>query len=147
MPKHKKGINLKQRYPATQESLPQVLKDAEQFAEQAGCAEDVVMKLVLVVEELVVNVIHYAYGDTMGDLCIQFSSEQDTLTMVLTDQGQAFNPLSSEKPNTSLGDSERPVGGLGIFLVKQLAKSLTYQRENEQNIVTIVLKKSGYPLI
>jgi anti-sigma regulatory factor (Ser/Thr protein kinase) len=92
----------------------------------------------LLVEELIMNVCAYAYPDDRpGDVTVTHSSPgPGELTVEVADQGAEFNPLKAEKPDLTLSLEARPVGGLGIHLVKTIAKSLSYRREQGWNRLT-----------
>lgn len=92
----------------------------------------------LVLEELVVNVANYAYGDGGdGPLEISVDAREDAIVVTLTDEGDPFNPLQQEAPDTSLDAEERPIGGLGIFLVRQMVDNVSYRYEAGRNILTL----------
>ena len=97
-------------------------------------------------EELVVNVIHYAYPDGQGDLevhCLLVESVHRRFCVRLRDWGAPFNPLASEMPNTQLDVEDRPVGGLGIFLAEEMSDSITYERKDDSNILTFCFDLPG----
>lgn len=95
----------------------------------------------LVLEELVVNVVNYAYGEGGdGPLEITVDNSEEAIVITLTDQGVPFNPLQQEAPDTSLDAEERPVGGLGIFLVRQMMDNVGYRYEAGRNVLTVVKK-------
>lgn len=92
----------------------------------------------LVCEELVVNVVSYAYADEAeGYLKIQIEKADGTITIRFIDGGVAFNPLEREMPDVSLSMEERQIGGLGIFLTVQMMDEVQYERINNENVVTI----------
>ena len=92
----------------------------------------------LVCEELVVNVVSYAYADEAeGYLKIQIEKADGAITIRFIDGGVAFNPLEREMPDVSLSMEERQIGGLGIFLTVQMMDEVQYERINNENVVTI----------
>lgn len=92
----------------------------------------------LVVEELVVNVVNYSYPDgESGYLTINVVADDSRISMEFIDSGTPFNPLEKQDPDITLGISARPIGGLGIFLVKQTMDDVTYRYEDGCNILTI----------
>jgi anti-sigma regulatory factor (Ser/Thr protein kinase) len=95
-------------------------------------------ELDLLVEEAIVNVCRYAYPEGRpGIMTVTHSiPAPGELTVEIADQGPAFNPLSTEPPDLTLSLQQRPIGGLGIFLLRTLAKSLTYRREDGWNRLT-----------
>ena len=96
------------------------------------------MQIKLALEDAVTNVILYAYPDKKDqDIRIDMSCENKRLTIVITDTGIAFNPLERQEPDLTLSLEERPIGGLGIFLVKQLMTEVTYSHSDGKNILTM----------
>jgi sigma-B regulation protein RsbU (phosphoserine phosphatase) len=95
----------------------------------------------LILEEVLVNIISYAYPDQVDQpIEIQVTVDRSQIEMVFRDSGIPFNPLTDqEMPNLDdRDDEERELGGLGIYLVKELAKHIDYQFVNGQNVLTIV---------
>jgi anti-sigma regulatory factor (Ser/Thr protein kinase) len=93
----------------------------------------------LILEEAIVNVCHYAYpkGEP-GIMKVAYSiPAPGELSVEIADQGHEFNPLSAETPDVTLSLENRRVGGLGILLVKRLATSLTWRREDGWNRLTV----------
>ena len=101
-------------------------------------------KLRLSIEEAVENVVRYAYEGGIGWLEAGTSLDKDTLvlTVELRDAGVPFNPLNREDPDITLSAEEREVGGLGIFLCKQMIDNLNYRYEDGNNILTMTKKIS-----
>ena len=101
-------------------------------------------KLRLSIEEAVENVVRYAYEGGIGWLEAGTSLDKDTLvlTVELRDAGVPFNPLNREDPDITLSAEEREVGGLGIFLCKQMMDNLNYRYEDGNNILTMTKKIS-----
>ena len=96
------------------------------------------MNINLSVEEAVVNVMKYAYQKgTTGEVRINATAADGLLTIAITDDGAPFDPSQKEDPDVSLPVEERPIGGLGIFLVRQLMDSVAYQRADGKNILTL----------
>lgn len=113
-----------------------------QTPEVASCSKES-YAIHLVSEELVVNVVSYAYVDGEdGYLNVNIDNSGDMLSIQFVDGGVAFNPLEKEQPDTSLALEDREIGGLGIFLTKQMMDDVTYQRVGNENILTIKKKIS-----
>ncbi|MBQ7690298.1 MAG: SpoIIE family protein phosphatase [Muribaculaceae bacterium] len=92
----------------------------------------------LAIEEAVVNVMEYAYPrGTNGTVDIQAKSNGRRLTFVITDNGAAFDPTATAPADITLAVDERPIGGLGIFLVRQLMDSINYERIDGKNVLTL----------
>lgn len=91
------------------------------------------------VDEIVSNIINYSVA-TKIKLSIDVQKEEPAVCLTIEDDGDEFNPLESEDPDITLEADEREIGGLGIFLVKKMMDSLTYERVGNNNRVTIVKK-------
>lgn len=95
----------------------------------------------LVVEEIVVNIVSYAYPKGVaGDAGVDVTNDGGNITISFIDHGTPFNPLENEDPDVTLGIAERPIGGLGIFLVKKTMDSVEYRHEDGCNILTVSKK-------
>jgi serine/threonine-protein kinase RsbW len=94
-------------------------------------------QLDLVLEEILVNVARYAYQDGVGDVEVGYATQGDTLLVEVSDRGRNYNPLeAAPAPDLTLGLADRPIGGLGVLLVKQIVGSLSYRHQDGQNIVS-----------
>ena len=96
-------------------------------------------KIKLAVEEAVTNVINYAYpNDTEGNIDVNIEADADIIRFIITDSGFDFDPTTVSKADTTLTVEERPIGGLGIFLIRSIMDDFSYQRtEDGYNIVTL----------
>lgn len=104
-----------------------------------GCTPKEISQFLVIVEELFVNVVHYAYQDKEGDIEMKltFFSEPDRIVFTIIDSGMPFNPFSRKDPDITLDGSQRQIGGLGIFLSKKLSDKQFYSYEDGKNKVTI----------
>ena len=121
------------------QSLPLVNEWIEQCCEEAGLGLDWVMKFQLVIEEMVSNVIFYAYDSQQQEAAIElrFTWEAGTVSILLRDWGKPFDPTAKDDPDISLSGVVRPIGGLGIFMVKQLMDEVRYERVGSSNLLTL----------
>ena len=103
----------------------------------ADCPAAVLNKIDLAVEEIFVNIAHYAYAPDTGNVTISCKIEDGTMTVVFSDSGKKFDPLDRDDPDTSIPLEERNIGGLGIFLTKQFMDSVSYEYAGNQNKLTI----------
>jgi len=133
---------IKLNLPAKIESLREFTSFVHRAAQEASFPEMDLGRLDLVMEEVVVNVINYAYSESQpGNIEVGYAIEgPGKLSVQVCDRGREFDPLAKDPPDLRLGLAERPIGGLGIFLVKQIAKSISYNREGDQNILTFSLE-------
>lgn len=107
------------------------------------CSPAIMMKLEISIEEIFVNISHYAYRDSEekpGKVRIRCSVENDFLEMTFIDRGTPYNPLEKEDPDITLNAQERPIGGLGIFMVKKYMHDMHYEHADGENRLTLVMK-------
>jgi len=123
------------------ETIPQLNEFIDSVAEEVGLDMSLTMSLNLAIEEAVVNVMEYAYPEgQQGDVEIEVTADQQWMTFVITDTGIAFDPTKKEDADTTLSAEERPIGGLGIFMVRQLMDVIDYKREGNKNVLTLQKK-------
>ncbi|MDD3338827.1 MAG: ATP-binding protein, partial [Lachnospiraceae bacterium] len=105
---------------AKTENLEQVLRFVEEQLECYACPQKVVIKIDIAVEELFVNIAHYAYRSNEGNVSICMDVTENPLTAVITfiDRGIPYNPLARKDPDVTLSAEDRKIGGLGIYMVK-----------------------------
>lgn len=110
------------------------------IATQAG----LIFTLHLVCEEVVSNIVNYAYPEGQeGELSVDVEDAGGSLVLTFKDKGTPFNPLTKEPPDTSLPLHERPIGGLGIFLVGQMMDDVSYSYVDGCNVLTLKKEKAG----
>jgi sigma-B regulation protein RsbU (phosphoserine phosphatase) len=110
-----------------------------EFSEQCGIPMPVSLKVNMVFDELLANVITYAYADEEDhSIEIRVGCSQRQLSISISDDGVPFNPFTREDPDTTLSLDERDIGGLGIHLVKKTMDETLYQRRHNRNIVTLI---------
>ncbi len=128
--------------PATVEKLDTVQTFIEGELEEKGCPMKAVMQISVAVEEIYVNIAHYAYHPEVGEATVRCSVGGDPLqvTIQFLDRGKPFDPLAKPDADTTLSAEERSIGGLGILMVKKSMDDVTYEYRDGCNILT--LKKS-----
>lgn len=110
----------------------------EQLGEELSLSPDLVFNLNLVLEEAVSNIILYAYPKQMGkEISVQVDMIDQSLVFTLTDSGKEFDPTQVEEADITLSAEDRQIGGLGIFLIKQIMNEVEYQRVEGRNIFTL----------
>ncbi len=123
------------------EQLELIPTAVEEFAERDNWPPDLVFKLNLVLEELGVNIVNYS-GAT-GDIEISLASDEESVTVEISDDGRPFNPLlDQDTPDISAPLGNRPIGGLGIHLVRSMMDEMSYSREDGKNKLAMTKRKS-----
>ena len=118
--------------------LTTLAEKIEELAEKWELAQALAMNINLVIEEALTNIIFYAFPDNdQHEIKVSVSLSNNLLTIKITDNGIPFNPLSQQQPDITLPAEERPVGGLGIFLISQIMDKMHYTRQKNQNILTL----------
>ena len=118
--------------------LERVNQFIEEIGDELGLDMELKMNLNLVMEEMVSNVIFYAYPEGT-DAGIELVAESDgkELTFVLTDRGKEFDPTLKEDADTDVNPIDREIGGMGIYIVKNIMNEVTYQRLEGKNLLTM----------
>jgi len=122
--------------PARVESVRKFHEFVRDGAHTVGVESSELEKLDLVLEEILVNIARYAYEGRNGDVEVAYALDGASLSIEITDWGRSFNPLEAALPDLSVGLADRPIGGLGILLVKQIVGALGYRRKDNRNIVS-----------
>ena len=125
--------------PAAIEQLDAVLDFINAELEANECPMKAQVSIAIAVEEIFVNIAHYAYHPVEGDatVCIEVGGEPLGVTVQFLDGGTPYNPLEKADPDITLSAEEREIGGLGIFMVKKSMDSIDYRYEADKNILTI----------
>ncbi len=124
---------------ASDKTLYKVLDTIEARLDASECPSDVKTMILIAAEEIYVNIAHYAYGGDEGEAVVQMEVCQDPryCRVVFRDKGAPYNPLEKKDPDISLSATERDIGGLGIFMVKESMDKVEYRYENGCNVLTI----------
>ena len=121
--------------------LVRVNQFVEDIAEELGLDAELKMNLNLVLEEMVSNVIFYAYPqekDATIELTAAFDRKE--LTFVLSDRGEEFDPTLKEDADPNINPVDRKIGGMGIYIVKNIMNEVSYQRLEGKNLLTMTKK-------
>ena len=125
---------------ATLENLDTFKEHVHSTALLCGLSDKQLTHIELALEEVLVNVINYAYPETrQGDIEVSCSpgNHQQGISIQIVDDGVAFDPLAKVDPDTSLTLNARAIGGLGIFLTKKMMDEVVYERRDNKNIITM----------
>ena len=128
---------------ATKENLAQVFSFLQDALNECGVSKKQIRQIKLCVEEIYINIVNYAYKPSNGKAVITFDmvgeaeSPPKRAVISFTDSGVPYDPLAKEDPDLDVGLEEAPIGGLGIFIVKETMDSVGYERKNGQNVFTM----------
>lgn len=121
--------------------LERLATQLEAFGEAEELPPQLVQHLNLALDELVTNTINYGYKQSeCGQIDIVIVRKDNQVEVSLRDRGKPFDPFSADEPDIKASVDDRPIGGLGVFLVRKLMDSWSYRREGEQNVVCLTKK-------
>lgn len=121
--------------------LPVLARETEELVQEWELPVSLATNINLVLEEALSNIIYYAFNDSREHkIRISISLGKNKLTVRIKDDGNAFDPTSRPQPDISLSAVQRPVGGLGIFLISKIMDTIQYSRKNNMNIFTMTKK-------
>ncbi|WP_028243494.1 ATP-binding protein [Pseudobutyrivibrio ruminis] len=123
----------------------------EETLEEIGCNMKQIVQLSVVLEEVFVNIAHYAYAkadsagniipDTgSGQMSLTLVAENGNLSMIFEDEGRPYNPLEKEDPDVTLAVEDREIGGLGIYIVKKRMDDVSYEYKDGKNVLSLMKK-------
>ena len=122
---------------ADTDKLPDVLVFVDGILEENDCPIKAQMQIDVALEELFVNIAHYAYPEHNGEAEIRMSVEDGMAAITLIDSGIPYDPLAKPDPDVTLSAEDRKIGGLGIYMTKKLMDDIVYSYTDGQNILTI----------
>ena len=124
-----------------EQELMRVAEFMENVCDELQLDMHVAMKLQLAMEEMVTNVIFYAYPEgTSADITLTAESDEKELTFILSDTGKPFDPTAKEDTDIEVNPMDREQGGMGILIVKNIMNEVTYQRLGDMNQLTMKKK-------
>ncbi|GLK84741.1 ATP-binding protein [Ancylobacter defluvii] len=120
--------------------LEPLVRALDCFGEAVALPPKTAHRLTLAIDEFVNNAVDYGYPDhRQGEITVSIRHRVEHLEIVIADDGDAFDPLTAPAPDLSGSIEERRIGGLGVHLVRTLATSFAYRREDGRNVVTLAL--------
>ena len=121
------------------ENLDEVLAFVDEQLEAHDCSMKIQTQIDIAVEELFVNIAHYAYNPETGPATLRVEIQDEPLSVVITfiDNGIPYDPLAKPDPDITLSAEERQIGGLGIYMVKKSMDNITYEYKDGKNILSI----------
>ena len=113
----------------------------EELGNDFSLSPDIVFNLNLVLEEAVVNIINYAYPkEEHQSIYLSARMHEGSIVLVLTDTGKEFDPTAAPEADVTLSADDRQIGGLGIFLIRQIMNEVKYERIEGKNVLTLEKK-------
>ena len=124
---------------ATPENVDQVIEFIDEQLVDAGCGMNERMTIETAADELFANIANYAYNPETGYATVRVDVIEEPLSVEITfiDNGVPYDPLANEDPDTTLSVEDRPIGGLGILIVKKSMDKVSYEYKDGKNILTI----------
>ncbi len=124
---------------ATPENVDTVIEFVDAQLEEYGCGMKEQMAIDVAIDELFANIAHYAYNPETGYATVRVDVLKDPLSVEVTfiDNGRQYDPLAKDDPDTTLSVEDRPIGGMGILIVKKSMDAVSYEYKDGKNILTI----------
>ena len=125
--------------PASVDHLREVIQLIDEQLEALDCPMKAQMQIDVAVDELFSNIARYAYAPDTGEATVRFDFDaaDRSVSVSFEDSGVPFDPLAKGEPDISAPVHERPIGGLGIFLVRKTMDDVRYEYKNGRNVLTI----------
>lgn len=122
------------------DELAHLTQSIDKILFENNISENDILNIILAMEELFVNQVKYGYSDNLIhiiDIELHLNKKDHEILIIIKNNGNEFNILNKPDPNIELSADERPVGGLGIYFIKQKMDFISYCRENDKNIITL----------
>jgi len=124
--------------PAALAEIPVLAERIEAFCDSHDIGPGVAHAINLSLDELLTNIVSYGFDDPAGHtIDVRLEKAADAVTVVLSDDARPFDPFSAPDPDTDAALEDRPIGGLGVFLVRELMDGVEYRRVDGRNVVTL----------
>ena len=120
-------------------NLAQITAFINETLRELGCSVRDRVQIDVAIDEIIANIIRYAYKTDKGSISVrvEITEEPKSVVISFSDNGEPFDPLSAPEPDVTLPLNKRPVGGLGIFMLKKTMDDVSYEYRDGQNILTI----------
>ncbi len=124
---------------ATVENIPVVTAFVDEQLEALNCPLKAQMQIDIAIDELFGNIAQYAYNPDIGSATVRVEVSEDPLAVIITfiDGGIPYDPLKADDPDITLSAEDRPLGGLGIYMVKKSMDAIIYEHRDGKNILSI----------
>jgi len=119
-------------------ALPSLQDSVRDFLQGRALPTEVIYNVCLAVEEVLTNTIKFGYPDALPhEIAVNLTLAPGEVILVIEDDARAFDPQTAPKPDLTLPVEQRPIGGLGLHLVRSLSSRMTYRRQNDKNILEV----------
>ena len=123
-------------------ALPSLQDSVRDFLQGRALPTEVIYNVCLAVEEILTNTIKFGYPDTLPhEIAVDLTLAPGEVILVIEDDARAFDPQTAPKPDLTLPVEQRPIGGLGLHLVRSLSSRMTYRRQNDNNILEVRFRR------
>lgn len=124
---------------ATVENIPVVTAFVDEQLEALNCPLKAQMQIDIAIDELFGNIAQYAYNPDIGSATVRVEVSEDPLAVIITfiHGGIPYDPLKADDPDITLSAEDRPLGGLGIYMVKKSMDAIIYEHRDGKNILSI----------
>ena len=120
-----------------------VRKFFDDYSKENKLTEKTVHDIQMALDELLTNIVNYGYEDTdEHQIDIHFGVNDDAVKVEIVDDSKPYNILEKDNPDISLSMEDKPIGGLGIFLIKKLMSNVDYYTEEGKNHL-VMIKELG----
>jgi len=126
---------------STIEKIPEISALLGEEMQTFGFGSEIILDIQLAVEEAITNVINHGYKKTGGEIIISSKISPERIEVQIMDTAPQFNPLSVPEPDLDSTIDDRNVGGLGIFLIRQVMDEVSYRYEDGKNILSLTKKR------
>ena len=123
--------------------IPEVTAWLEEVMRGSGFTEEAILDTQLAVEEAITNVIVHGYKESGGEVVITCHVHSDRMEVEIADTAPRFDPLSMPEPDLDGSIEERRIGGLGVFLIRQVMDGVSYRYENGKNILLMTKNRTS----
>lgn len=128
------------KYEAILTNLTALMSEIDSVLDQFDCSVKLQTQVDVSVDEIFTNICSYAYPSGTGSvvILIKVYEEPEQIAICFTDEGIPYNPIEKEEPDVTLSADERPIGGLGIFMVKRMMDEMNYEYSEGKNVLTLL---------
>lgn len=120
--------------------INRICDEVQKFCKDHNISDEKYHDIILILDEVVTNIINYAYPDGGEHIfTLDLQEQEGHIFIKLADSGMPFDPLAKSDPDIESSLEERKIGGLGIFIVKQLSEIVEYSRIDDKNHLNIIV--------